>query len=80
MLHYFDGLNVNDLAIKLKISHEAARKRLHRALTRLRAHLTYAGTAPTAAALPGHDCGTRPPRRIDQCIGRRIERRRGRHG
>ena len=52
MLHYFDGLTVAEAAARLAITHEAARKRLHRALERLRELLAHAGTPTTAGAIP----------------------------
>jgi RNA polymerase sigma factor (sigma-70 family) len=52
MLHYFDGLTIAESAARLRITHEAARKRLHRALERLRGHLTGAGVTMSAAAIP----------------------------
>jgi RNA polymerase sigma factor (sigma-70 family) len=51
VLHYFDGLTVAEAAARLAITHEAARKRLHRALERLRELLHHAGVTTTAAAL-----------------------------
>jgi RNA polymerase sigma factor (sigma-70 family) len=52
LLHYFDGLTVPEAAQTLAISVEAARKRLHRALDRLRVRLAGAGVGVTTAALP----------------------------
>jgi RNA polymerase sigma factor (sigma-70 family) len=52
MLHYFDGFTLAEAAAKLAISHEAARKRLHRALSRLRSLLRREGVSLTEAAVP----------------------------
>jgi RNA polymerase sigma factor (sigma-70 family) len=52
MLHYFDGFTLAEAAAKLAISHEAARKRLHRALGRLRSLLRREGVSLTEAAVP----------------------------
>jgi RNA polymerase sigma factor (sigma-70 family) len=52
LLHYFDGFTIAEAAAKLSISHEAARKRLHRALARLRALLEGDGVSLADAALP----------------------------
>jgi RNA polymerase sigma factor (sigma-70 family) len=53
MLHYFDGFTMAEAAAALAISQEAARKRLHRALTRLRELLSHDGGAALAeAAVP----------------------------
>jgi RNA polymerase sigma factor (sigma-70 family) len=52
MLHYFDGLTIAEAAARLRIRHEAARKRLHRALERLRGHLQAAGVTMSATAIP----------------------------
>ena len=52
MLHYFDGLTLVEAAARLRITHEAARKRLHRALERLRGHLQMAGLTMSATAIP----------------------------
>jgi RNA polymerase sigma factor (sigma-70 family) len=51
LLRFFDGLSLAEVGARVGLSEEAARKRVDRALERLRAVLARSGIASTAAAL-----------------------------
>jgi RNA polymerase sigma factor (sigma-70 family) len=53
MLRYFEGLDVAEIATALDISREGAKKRLSRALSRLKRHLSQRGATVSTLAVAG---------------------------